>query len=159
MSDETSGYEMAVKKLPELKALTVRMLTTLENVNRDIFAKFVILYDHITARGGNADDFFTLNHDVIFNPESMDVEVCISVDEPVEDGADVSMRTVLGGSFAYVIHKGPYSGISDAIAALSAKMEERGLVPCGPMRERYMNDPDEVAPEELLTEVMFPVES
>lgn len=33
-----------------------------------------------------------------------------------------------------------------------------GHPPAGPPRERYLNDPDEVPPDELLTEVQWPVE-
>jgi effector-binding domain-containing protein len=157
MSSKSSPYEMAIKEILELKAMTVRITTTLDNVNKDIFEKFVAIYDHVMAKGGVPQEYFTLNHDETFDPDRMDIEVCISVPELVEDGDGVLGRTVSGGTFAFVTHKGPYSGIGDAIAALSAMLEERKLLPCGPMRENYLNDPDEVAPEEILTEVLFPV--
>jgi len=57
-----------------------------------------------------------------------------------------------------VLHTGPYSGVGKAYERLFAYMNEHCLVPAGPSRELYLNDPAEVPEEELLTEVQFPVQ-
>ena len=51
---------------------------------------------------------------------------------------------------------GPYEEMGLADLALHAWAEERGLEPSGPLREVYRNDPAEVAPEALETDVLLP---
>jgi effector-binding domain-containing protein len=157
MNENKSRYEMAVKEVPQLKAMTLRFVTNTQNVAKDFFVNYGVVGDRLTAGGAAPEEFFSLHHGETFDPERMDMEVCISVKDLVEDGDSVTGRTLPGGTFAYVTHKGPYSGTVDAIAELTRMMGERGLIPCGPLREVYLNDPDNIPPEELLTEVMFQV--
>jgi effector-binding domain-containing protein len=157
MKQAKDGYEMLTKAVPTVKAMTVRSVTSVDCVARDIARKFGELCEHVAAKGAAPVDYFTLYHDETFDPAKMHIEVCVSVSELVEDGPEVRGREIPGGTCASVIYKGPYSGIGDAFAALEAMVGERGLIPCGPKREVYLNDPDEVAPEDLLTEVQFPV--
>jgi effector-binding domain-containing protein len=62
-----------------------------------------------------------------------------------------------GGTFAWLVHEGPYEEIGLAHHALHAWAQQQGHAPAGPLREIYVNDPAEVAPEELVTEVWLPV--
>lgn len=54
-------------------------------------------------------------------------------------------------------HTGPYEEIGLAEHALYAWSEARRCEPNGPLREVYCNDPAEVAPDALETEVLLPV--
>lgn len=64
-----------------------------------------------------------------------------------------------GGRMAVHVHKGPYQGIASAWDAfyrwLGASKHMEANAPCF---DRYLNGPDEVAPEELLTELCIPLE-
>ncbi len=60
---------------------------------------------------------------------------------------------------ATVLHKGPYDGIPGACEALAAWMAQHPEYRiCGPAIDRYLNDPDNTPPEELVTGILFPVE-
>ncbi|MFV1592828.1 AraC family transcriptional regulator [Phaeobacter sp. JH20_36] len=64
-----------------------------------------------------------------------------------------------GGKTAVLTYKGPYSGIHAAYgdlfgAWLPQSQEEPADAPC---YEIYLNDPHQVAPEELLTEICLPL--
>jgi effector-binding domain-containing protein len=55
------------------------------------------------------------------------------------------------------IHKGPYNNVGPVIHALAEYADKNGYDIVGPVTEVYLNDPSQVSPEELLTEVRFPV--
>ena len=55
------------------------------------------------------------------------------------------------------MHKGPYTEVGPVIHAIAEYAVKNGYDIVGPVTEIYLNDPNEVEPEELLTEVRFPV--
>lgn len=58
---------------------------------------------------------------------------------------------------ATTMHQGPYEEVAAAYEHLTAWIAEQGLEVSGPPMEAYLNDPYEVPPEQILTEVMVPV--
>lgn len=66
--------------------------------------------------------------------------------------ARIPMMTV-----ATTMHQGPYEEVAPAYERLLAWVAERGLQVSGPPMEAYLNDPFEVPPEQILTEIMIPV--
>jgi effector-binding domain-containing protein len=59
--------------------------------------------------------------------------------------------------FAPLLHRGPYQECTTTYERLFAWIGEQGLGITGPIREIYHNDPREVKPEEILTEILAPV--
>ncbi len=57
---------------------------------------------------------------------------------------------------AAVIHAGPYEKVGATIDKLMAWMKAEGCVAEGPLLERYLNNPMQVKPEELRTEIWIP---
>ena len=55
------------------------------------------------------------------------------------------------------VHRGPYEEIAAAHHTVTGWISEHGHEMAGPPREIYLNDPQTVAPEELLTRVEFPI--
>ncbi len=86
-----------------------------------------------------------------------DLEVAFPVANRVRPGGDVEYYELPGGRFAKTLHRGPYEACTQAYERLFAWLAERGLGVTGPIREYYLNDPSEVAPEEILTEILAPV--
>ena len=58
---------------------------------------------------------------------------------------------------ATTMHRGPYEQISPAYHTLAGWIAQNGYEIAGPPREIYLNDPQTVAQEELLTRVEYPV--
>jgi len=58
---------------------------------------------------------------------------------------------------AVAVHKGPYTKTSETLDRLVAWIGSQGRVVDGPVLERYLNNPMQVKPEELLTEIWIPV--
>jgi effector-binding domain-containing protein len=59
---------------------------------------------------------------------------------------------------AKIVHKRPHQECEPTYEKLFAWIEESGRRLVGPTREVYLNGPQEVPPEELLTEVYAPIE-
>ena len=86
-----------------------------------------------------------------------DLEVVFPVANRVRPVGDVANYDLPGGRFAKVLHRGPYEECTPTYERLFAWIAERGLAITGPIREVYLNDPREVAPGEILTEILAPV--
>lgn len=79
---------------------------------------------------------------------------------PTEFGPDergLGVKRVEGTTVASAMHKGPYDAIAPLYEQLSHWVGDQGYRIAGPPREIYYSDPDEVPPEETLTEVQMPV--
>ncbi|WP_292518835.1 MerR family transcriptional regulator [Methanoculleus sp.] len=154
--------EPVIKKIPSLRVLSRRE----RGVYQEAIPRMIGgLCAHIFPEDGRqptakvAGPVMFICHDEEYRETDADIEVAIPVVGPVSlDGTGVEVRTLPGGRFVSVLHTGPYHGVGKAYERLFAYMGEHRLLIAGPSRELYVNDPAEVAEEELLTEVQFPVQ-
>ena len=86
--------------------------------------------------------------------DSLVLQMCTAIADP-PPGERV--LTLPATTVAFARHVGPYEEIGLADLALHAYAEEHGLVASGAVREVYRNDPAEVAPDALETDVLLPV--
>lgn len=90
-----------------------------------------------------------------------DVEVVIPVPAPVEitekSPKGAKCYELPGGTMVRAVHKGPYAASEATYNAIFAWISEHGREVTGPIREIYINDPAEVAEEDILTEIYVPV--
>ncbi len=56
------------------------------------------------------------------------------------------------------MHVGPYEETANMYADIFIFMGDKGLTQAGPVMERFLDNPEEVAPEELKTEIWVPVQ-
>ncbi len=59
---------------------------------------------------------------------------------------------------AKYLHVGPYDKVGEAYSKIMAYLDQNGWKAAGPAMETYLNNPMEVAPEKLETEIILPVE-
>ena len=103
--------------------------------------------------------FMTIYHDGEYKEFDADVEVAVPITGRLpEKIPDIAVRTIPGGRFASAIHKGPYQDVHESWGKLYEWTARQGLEPQSPCRDYYLNDPNEVAEEELLTELLIPVD-
>ncbi|MCG7854799.1 MAG: GyrI-like domain-containing protein [Methanoregulaceae archaeon] len=69
----------------------------------------------------------------------------------------MNVYTLPGGRMARIVHLGPYEACEPTCLKLFAWIEEWGMKITGPIREIYHNDPREVSPDEIMTEILAPV--
>lgn len=87
-------------------------------------------------------------------------DACITVDREVAPEGEVGVATIAGGKYAVFTHRGPYQRLSDSYREIygawipSSGVKLRDV----PGLEIYLNSPDQVKSEELLTEICVPIE-
>lgn len=86
------------------------------------------------------------------------VEVAAPIASNIPETNEIKCYTLPGGSMAKTIHKGPYEECGPTYEKLYKWIEEQGKKISGPVREVYLNDPNEVQKEEILTEIYAPIE-
>ena len=89
-----------------------------------------------------------------------DIEVVFPISELIETTRDEEIRVyeLPGGKMAKIVHKGPYEECTLTYEKLFSWITENGKRIVGPVREVYLNDPQEVQPEEILTEIYAPLD-
>jgi AraC family transcriptional regulator len=87
-----------------------------------------------------------------------DVEVAIPVTGTVAETEEIKAYELPGGKMAKIVHKGPYEECGPIYEKLFAWLAAQGKRIVAPIREVYLNDPHEVPPEEILTEIYAPIE-
>lgn len=89
---------------------------------------------------------------------SADVEVAVPVSRRIDETEDMKIYEISGGKFAKTVHKGPYEACEPTYSKLFAWIHENGKKISGPIREIYLNDPNEVGIENTITEIYAPIE-
>jgi effector-binding domain-containing protein len=89
--------------------------------------------------------------------QDLDIEIGMPVPEPLPGQGDIEAGEIPAGQLAACVHTGPYEDIAPAYEALSAWMAQEGYEPTGVAYEVYLNDPGDTPPDELRTEVFYPL--
>ncbi len=86
---------------------------------------------------------------------------CATIDTTVELAAPVQAITIRGGLYARLNYQGPYADMKDAYRWLyGVWLPASGYDAAdAPAFEEYLNNPQEVAPTELLTDIYLPLEA
>lgn len=153
------GYSVELKELPAQLVLRAERTVTLDTIAQGIGQAF----DAVTAQAMAGGARFSGPPFVIYPEECVGtfrLQLCMPVDAgcaaPARDSG-VELVDVPGAAAACVTHQGPYDRIGGAYEALGAWLSAEGRRPAGPPREIYLNDPGQVEPARLLTEVAWPV--
>lgn len=91
--------------------------------------------------------------------QDMDVEAGFPVTKPLPGKGDIQAREIPAGTVAICHYTGPYENMRPAYDQLTQFAQNEGYTIGGPIYEFYLNGPDEVPPEELKTDIVFPVYS
>jgi effector-binding domain-containing protein len=86
-----------------------------------------------------------------------DIDVAFPVARAAKTTGEVTCYELPGGTMAKIVHKGPYETCGASYAALFQWIQANGKRITGPTREVYLNDPREVPPEQILTEIYAPI--
>lgn len=149
---ENKNYDIRIREIQEMPVRSIRKQLT--SFPADLPPLLRSLLKEIEEAGGVcAGPPVLLYYDEEFNPAKVDVEVAW----PVPDGNLVT-RVLPAVRAATCMHVGPYDGLNDAYEALFAWINQNGYRALTPMREVSYNDPQVTSPEQLVTEMIIPVE-
>lgn len=111
---------------------------------------------------GFKTEMIGISHDDpnITETDKLRYDACITVRKEVDPEGEVGFKAIAGGRYAIFEHRGPYSKFNETYNAIYKKWlpesnEKLRDLPCF---EKYLNDPNKVKPEKLLTEIYIPIE-
>lgn len=136
--------------------LSVRVRTSVSELP-NLMARY---YGAIMAYLGEVGQFPTgAPYGAYYNldTDDLDVEIGFPVATALPGKDDIQPGEVPAGKYATCVWVGPYDESEAAYDALATFIAEQGYEPVGVAYEVYLNDPGEVPPEELQTEIAFPL--
>ena len=86
-----------------------------------------------------------------------DIEVCLPISGDVLEKGEFKVYDLRGGKMARIVHHGAYEDCGPIYQNLFGWILEHGLIVTGPTREVYLNNPDEIEKEQILTEILAPI--
>ena len=102
----------------------------------------------------------TIYHDHEYKEEEADLEVAVPVSGRVTvTDPSIEVRNIPPQRVVSLIHKGPYETIGQAYIRLNDHITRHGLSYAGPMMDLYLNDPNKVPRDEVMTEIQAPITS
>jgi effector-binding domain-containing protein len=151
------GYEFTIHEVPELRVLSIRGRFDSAAIQTFLGRSFADLYGHVGMLGAQPTGHpFVIYHDI--GGDSIDAEVCVPIAATVTASGRIASRALEPGQVVRTLHVGPYDQLHVAYEALDAWIRDRGFEVVGPVRERYLNGPDEgESPAGYRTEIEMPV--
>ncbi len=150
--------EITVEEVAPERVASVTVETKLSTVAPDIQAGFGRLVGGLGQAGVTpAGTPLIVFHDVIDVDQAGEIELAVPISTSLPEDSTLTERHLEGGPVAKAIHQGPYEAIAPIYQGLSTWIAEQGYTLTGPPREKYLNDPQTVPSNELLTAVEYPV--
>jgi effector-binding domain-containing protein len=150
--------DVTTREAPAQQVAAVRRHTSMSSIGEDIalgFNQVDAAMETVGIRQYGRP--FIVFHGRIDDATGGDIEICSPVATPFHGLEDVYGTEIPGGTIASTIHRGPYDDMAPAYAAILTWMDEHGLEPSGSPREYYLNDLQSTKPDDLLTEIAFPI--
>ena len=153
--------EPCVKQTPPLRVLSKREKGTYD---KTIGKLIVELMKEIQSPDNQRNfvkitgSFMTIYHDDEYVEEGADIEVAVPITGRISvEDSDVEIKNLKSMKVASLIFKGSYESISEGYNKLFEFIQKEGLEPIGPMMDLYLNDPNDVEPNDVLTEIQMPI--
>ena len=93
-------------------------------------------------------------------PNKLRFDCCVMVTGDIAAAGEIGVREIGGGAYATTTHYGAFDGLVETYGWLGGHfMPSAGLIPRqAPAIEIYLSNPETTAPEQLLTDILLPVE-
>jgi effector-binding domain-containing protein len=149
-------YECELQERPAQSTLAIRVSTSVQDLPKLMGQAFGEIEQHLAAVCGQiAGPPFVAYHNM--DMQNLEVEIGFPVSRALPGQGDIGAGEIPAGKVATCLHIGPYSEIPAAYQALSEWMESQGYSPTGVAYEIYLSDPNETPPQELMTQIVFPL--
>ncbi|MDY6794963.1 MAG: GyrI-like domain-containing protein [Actinomycetota bacterium] len=152
-------YQVELNEIAPQPVAEMRFVTSMQKIGEDIGIAFQKIFAYLCETGENpvGPPFTLYFYEGEFDPDNIDMEVCIPVSRVLEGKGEVIGREVPGGIMASTMHFGPYIGLEPAYKAIDAWVKDNGYRYSGPAREVYLNDPNQVDEKDLQTKILMQV--
>ncbi|TXT59910.1 MAG: Transcriptional regulator [Promethearchaeota archaeon] len=148
--------EFKVKDLPKQLTLAVRTITSVGELP-EVIGK--VYGDIITYLAELGEDPAGMPFVIYYNLDmaNLDIEIGFPVSKKFPDKGIIKSSELPSGKTASGMHHGPYEEMKSTYDALTEWVENEGYEATGIAIEYYYNNPEEVSPEDVLTEIQFPL--
>jgi len=151
-------YAIELEDVAPRLVAAARLHTNLRQIGEDIGTGFGLITQALGRESiAPAGPPLIVYPDMIDNETDGDIEVCMPVDRAISGDSNVYGRELEGGTMVTTVHHGRYQEIGLAYHTLTGWISEHSHEIAGPPREIYLNDPQMVPPEDLLTRIEFPI--
>ncbi len=157
------GYQVVVKDLPRCVVYSKRFVAPSYDSYFDLVPR--IGEECAAANPGlrcveDPPYCFIEYHDGEYKERDIDVELCEAVERRGIDTPTIRFKEIAAvPEAACVLHKGPYSALRGAYAAVFKWIDDKGCIPSGNPRESYIDGIwNRQDPADWLTELQVPIE-
>ena len=152
--------EITVKSAPAVVVAAHRTTTTFSQIFNEIPAGFGAVMGALGVAGIDPVGVpFTLYYQAPDGDTVGDIAMCVPIASNNSSAPGLKTIEIAAHTTASVLHSGSYDDMGESYANISTWIHERGHRIVGPAREVYLNSPAEVAEDELLTEIHFPIDA
>ena len=154
--------KVEIKELDELRVVSKREKGTYSETVGKLIGN---LFNQIHRRENNpalvkiVGPVMAIYHDHEYKEQEADIEVAVPIVGRIVIDEEYELKKLAGGKAVTILHTGPYYQIGIAWDQVMQYIEKNKLIIQGPPREVYLNDPNQVPEEQLLTEIQVPVAS
>lgn len=152
--------EPVVKAIPAVRVISTREKGSYEEVcHRAIEELMAAVYSSENRQNGVriVGPVMMLCYDEEYREEDADLELAVPVAGRVGVGEGREVKVLPAVEVVSVLYTGPYYNLTSAYRRIQEYAAAADLTLQGPDRELFYNSPHEVAPEELRTEVQYPI--
>lgn len=156
-----SVSEPTTKEIPKMRVLSMRETGSYEVTIGKLIGELFGFVENSSSTGKTiklTGPAMFLCHDKEYKENDADIEVSLPISGNLGlETPSITLKTLPAIKAVSVIHKGPYQEVDVAYSRIFEYMAENGMEQSGPSRALYLNDPNDVPEEELLTEVQVPI--
>jgi len=150
-------HEVTLREREAAPVVSKRFPVRLSEIGGAMGTAFGEVYGHLGAVQATGDGPpFVIYHGVPTGDDPFDIEVCAPVAQAIDPPPGWQMQELPAGTFATMVHVGPYDTVASAYDDLVAWIGAHDLSVAGPPREVYLS-PAETPPDQIRTIVEFPV--
>lgn len=150
------SYKCEVVEQPPQPTLSIRTTTHVKDLPQELGKAYGAIGQYLGQLGEQPTG---APYTAYFNMDmsNLEVEIGFPVSSALPDKDKIQSGEIPGGKIARCLYTGPYNEIEPAYTDLTAWVKENGYEATGVAYEFYLNDPGEVAPPDLMTQVVFPL--
>lgn len=149
-------HNCEIKDMPEQAVLSIRTNSSVVSLPKVLGKAFEQLESRLKELGEEpAGAPYVAYYNM--NMLNLDIEIGFPTKTLLEGNVEIKASTQPAGKYAMTIHQGPYGKIRTAYNALAKKIKEEGFRSTGVSYEYYLNEPKNTHPNDLLTQVVFPL--
>ena len=149
--------EVKVGRREATLVISKRLPVRLSEIGSVLGTAFGEVYGYLGAHGIEpAGPPFVIYHGVPEADDPFEVEICAPVARATEAPTGWQIQELPAGTFATLLHVGPYDSVATAYGTMTTWLSAHHLVVLGPPREVYLSEAG-TPPEQVKTIIEFPV--